>query len=117
MVRSAIAPQSIVRAGLEATYEAANVDGNSIPNAPGVAGQQFLHVKNGGGAPITVTIQTPQTVSGLLIEEQAAVVTNGEERFIGPFPPASFNRADNEVWIDYSAVTTVTVALLRVSSA
>lgn len=109
MARTEITYQQIARTGLEQTYAAANADGNKFSND----GRMFLHVKNGGGAPITVTIQTPGTVDDLAIADQAVVVTNAEERMIGPFPPTIYNQSDRMVYVDYSAVTSVTVALLR----
>jgi len=110
MARTAINYQQVVRTGLEETLEAANVDGNKIAND----GRILLHVKNGGASPITVTVQTPGTVDGLSVSDMTIVVTNAEERFIGPFPPGIYNQSDGSVYVDYSAVTSVTVAALRV---
>jgi hypothetical protein len=109
MARTEITYQQIVRTGLEQTYAAAVADGAKFSND----GRMFLHVKNGSGAPINVTIQTPGTVDGLAIAEQVVAVTNAEERMIGPFPPSIYNQSDGMVYADYSAVTDVTVALLR----
>ena|SRR3990167_3538091 len=109
MARTAVNYQQIVRTGLEQTYEAAYVDGNKFSND----GRMFLIVKNGAGAPITVTVQTPGTVDGLAVAEQTITVTNAEERMIGPFPPGIYNQSDGMVYVDYSSVTTITVALLR----
>lgn len=109
MARTEVSHQQIVRTGLEATYAAAHVDGNKFSND----GRMFLHVKNGAGAPITVTVQTPVTVDDLAVTDQVVTVTNGEERMIGPFPPNIYNQDDRMVYVDYSSVTTITVALLR----
>ena len=109
MARTAITYQQIVRTGLKETLEAANTDGNKFAND----GMMFVHVKNGAGAPINVTIQTPGTVDGLAIAEQVVAVTNAEERLIGPFPPGIYNQSDGYVYVDYSAVTTITVSVLR----
>lgn len=109
MARATVNFQQIVRTGLEQTYAAAHADGSKFAND----GRTFLHVKNGAGAPITVTVQTPGTVDGLAIADQAIVVTNAEERMIGPFPPGIYNQSDGMVYADYSSVTTVTIAVLR----
>jgi hypothetical protein len=109
MARTAINYQQIARTGLETAYSAAVADGGKFSND----GRMFLHVKNGAGAPINVTIQTPGTVDGLAVAEQVVAVTNAEERMIGPFPPNIYNQTDGMVYVDYSAVTDVTVALLR----
>jgi hypothetical protein len=52
-------------------------------------------------------------VDGLAIAERTVVVTAGESRKIGPFPPNIYNQSDGMVYLDYSAVTDVTVALMR----
>lgn len=109
MARSEISHQQIVRTGLEQTYASANADGNKFSND----GRMFLHVKNGAGAPIDVTIQTPGTVDGLAVADQVVTVTNGEERMIGPFPANIYNQDDRMVYVDYSSATSVTVAVLR----
>jgi len=109
MARTEMNHQQIVRTGLEQTYAAAHADGNKFSND----GRMFLHVKNGAGAPITVTIQTPGQVDGLAIADQVVTVTNGEERMIGPFPPNIYNQDDRMVYVDYSSVTSVTAAVLR----
>lgn len=109
MARTDMSYQQIVRTGLEQTYGAAHVDGNKFAND----GRMFLHVKNGAGAPITVTIQTPGTVDGLAVAEQIVTVTNAEERMIGPFPPNIYNQSDGMVYVDFSSVTTITAAVLR----
>lgn len=113
MARTALGKQSIVQAGLIPAYSAANADGHSIAGS----GNVFLHVKNGGGAPINVTVQTPATVAGLAVTDQVVAVANGAEKMIGPFDKRAFNRPAGGsdaglVYVDFSDVTSVTVALL-----
>lgn len=104
------------QAGLNATYVAAAGGGDVAPND----GRTVLHVKNGGGGSINVTVtanaatvQDPN--KGTLTKPNVVVaVPNGQERFIGPFPPAAFNDANGNVPITYSGVTTVTIAAVRV---
>ncbi len=109
---STIASQKIVVSGLEETTEAATAAGDEFLNN----GHQILHVINGGGSPITVTVDAPNPdnfgVTGASHDE-AIVVTNAEERFIGPFDPKRFNDGDGKVQVTYSADTTVTVAVLE----
>jgi hypothetical protein len=101
--------QQIVRTGLEETYAAVDaVNGNQFQND----GRMFLLVKNGGVAPINVTITTPTTVDGNAVADLVVVVTNAEQRMIGPFPPNLYN-TDGYVYVDYSSGTTVTAAVLR----
>lgn len=109
MARTALTVQQIVRSGLNPSYASANVDGHSLPNG----GTEFVHVKNGGGSSITVTAQTPGTVDGLAIADRTVSVPNGGERIIGPFPRATYNQGADEVFLDFSAVTSVTIAAFR----
>lgn len=106
--------QTIAKTGLEAAYAAAN-DGDTIKVPTG--NRVFLHVKNGGGAPINVTI--PAVVQKIVnaavgeidVPDLVTAVTNGEERLIGPFPDAYVNNLGN-VTVNYSGVTSVTAAAI-----
>lgn len=106
--------QNISQSGLEATYAAVN-DGDVFTNT----GQEMLHVINGDGSPMTVTI-TPagpdKNIPGLGTMTKSTVVvvvTNGEERMIGPFEPAVFNNSAGKVVINYSGVSSVTGAVIK----
>ena len=66
MAVTALAVQQIGRAGITPAFTAANTDGHTILND----GKTFIEVKNGSGAPITVTIDTPQTVDGLAVAQR-----------------------------------------------
>jgi hypothetical protein len=110
MPRTAITPQPITAAGVAATYEAANVLGNSYALVP----NRVIHVKNGGGSPITVTIPTTQTVEGLTVPNRTVTVTNATDKFVSLGASGAHRQTDGSVNIDYSAVTSVTVAVLDV---
>lgn len=101
MPRTALAAQAVTDAGLDPAYTAANVDGHSIP--PGA----LLHVKNGGGASINVTLQTPVTFQGKAVADTVVAVPAGAERIIGGLKPTLYG---DSVLVDFSGVTTVTVA-------
>lgn len=112
MARTALAVQQVSRSGLNPTFSAANVDGHSVKNT----GAEAVYVKNGGGAPINVTIPTPGTVDGQAIGDRVVAVPNGGERIIGPFPKNVYDQpGTDDVHVDFSAVTSVTVAALRVT--
>lgn len=102
--------QSVSRSGLEATYASCAVGGDTFVNS----GYEIIHIKNGHSGAQTVTITTPATTYGLAIADPAVEVTAGEERFIGPFPPAVFNGASDTVSLTYSGVTSLTIAILKV---
>jgi hypothetical protein len=109
-----LAIQEMAITGLEATYAAAAGGGDEFPND----GKTFLHVKNGGGSPINVTIasQHPNPPAGTAQEDVVVAVTNGEERMIGPINQVGFNDGDGNVQVTYSGVTSVTVAAIRMSA-
>ena len=106
-----LATQNVDTAGLAPAYTAAAAGGDKM--LPG--DHDFLHVKNGSGSAVTVTIVTPATVDAVLAVGDRAIVvpaTTGE-RMIRV--PADLYRdpVDGLASITYSAVTTVTVAAIR----
>lgn len=109
MPRTDLAPQTIAGTGLAPAYTAANVDGHAVLNR----GEMFLHVKNGGAAPVNVTLVTPSTVRGRAVADDVVAVPAAGERMIGPFDPNLFDfgsGADaNKMHVDFSAVTSVTL--------
>lgn len=92
--------------GLLQALVAANAGGDKFQND----GRTYLHVKNGGGSPITVTIDSRINCNQGHDHNPAVSVGAGEERLIGPFGP-EFNSTDglNNVDVTYSGVTSVTV--------
>jgi len=101
--------QTVVRAGLEATYASCAAGGDEFVNT----GDEFIHIKNAAVADQTVTIATPATVDGLAVADRAVVITASEERFIGPFPSSTYNDANSKVQLTYDAVITMTIAVLK----
>lgn len=90
--------------------------------AADVAGETFrpddraiLQVTNGSGASITVTVIVPGNTRYSQAEPDiAVVVAAGTSRAIGPFPNDLGDPTTGLVNVTYSAVTTVTRALVRV---
>lgn len=111
MARTALTVQQVRRSGLTPSYGAANVDGHSVPND----GQTVIHVKTGGTG-CTVNLKIPGTVDGQAVADKQIVIGTSAERFIGPFPPQTYNQSDGSVHVDFSSVTTVTIAAIRPSS-
>lgn len=113
MARTDLAVQEITIAGLDPAYTAANVDGHAVVNQR----RAFLHVKNGSAASVTVTVVTPLTVGGRAVADDAVAIPASGERMIGPFDPSVHNGTGvdkGKVHVDFSAVTSVTVAALAV---
>lgn len=103
--------QTITADGLSPSYASAAGGGDKVRPGRGV----FIHVRNGDASPMTVTLATPGTVDGLAIADRAVTVAAGGSRMI-PVPVAAYgDPADSGLAsITYSAVTSVTVAALRI---
>lgn len=100
--------------GLSATYNSAAGGGDSFQND----GNTFLHVKNGdtGGHTVTVAVQKTITIGGvtLSISDPSVTITADGDQFIGPFDRDWFNDNNKLVQISYDAVTSVTVAVMKI---
>ncbi len=111
------APEAIIRGGLQPTYTAA--PGTGAGNGFTVVndGSMVLHIKNvAAGGNCIVTVVTPGTVDGLAITDRTVTIADGEEHFIGPFPPGIYNvgGATGElIQVDFSENTNVTMAALQ----
>lgn len=110
---AALTVQPLTRAsnGVDLAGAAASVGGDTFSTT----GREMLVVKNGSGAPITVTIATPILVDNLAVADLTATIGAGATRALGPFPPSTY--ADNgqpggSVAVSYSAVSSVTVAVV-----
>lgn len=91
--------------GLVLALTAANADGDAIVNN----GRRKLHVKNASAGSINVTVKRPATATpgGIPLADLVFPVAAGAEAEIGPWGP-EWQQPTGEVWIDYSAVATVT---------
>lgn len=81
-------------------------------------GKVRLLVVNGGVGSINVTITTPATPAGRLIDGQAVAdrviaVGAGKHAWLGPFPKGVYNDANGQVKATCSGVTSVTLAILE----
>lgn len=100
--------QPIPPAGLAPTFVAASSGGDKVVPGVGVV----LAVKNGDSASHTVTLVTPGTVAGLAIADRAVTVAAGVTALI-PVDDTYRDTATGLASITYDAVTSVTVAALR----
>lgn len=115
MARTALASQATVDEGITVAFTAANVDGHSIAGG----GDVLLLVNNASAGSINVTVQTPGTTDGLAIAEQVVAVAAGAIKAIGPFRSTTYDRPSGAadagmVYVDFSAVASVTVAALGI---
>lgn len=112
MARDLPATQKIVPTGLAVNLTAPTANGDAIK-----PGQQAVWVHNGSASSINVTAQTPQKVEGLDVAENIVAVPAGTDRLVGPFPAGTYGRPSGGadpgmVYIDYSAVASVTRAII-----
>lgn len=100
--------QKLPLAGLQPTYASAASGGDQAPVGQGL----FLHVRNGGGSSITVTLTTPGTVGGLDISDATQTIPASGFAFL-PLTATFRDPMTGRAAISYSGTTTVTVAVIR----
>ena len=107
--------QIVTRAGTVITPVAAAGGGDAMACGSGM----FLEVVNGGGSPITVTLNIPAARTyepNVAITSPAVSVTNGTTKWFGPIDAATFaDTVTGLLSITYSGVTTVTVAAVQLA--
>lgn len=105
--------QTAAIAGTALTLSAAAGGGDQFANS----GNERVLIKNGSGAPITITFDSPTTCSfganAAAAHDLAVVVAAGAETLVGPLATDRFNDANGNVQITYSGVTSLTVAVVR----
>jgi hypothetical protein len=111
MAYTELTPQDISRAGVTPAYASAAAAGNSWLNT----GREMVHIKNGSGAPITVTFTPTVLTDGAATVAKTVSVTNAQERMIGPFPPALYNDSTGLMKLDFSGVTSLTLGVFRLT--
>lgn len=109
-------PTDISLAGVADTTSAADATGNTFTNT----GYEFAEVINGSGSSLTVTIDAfpaggQGTPDGLTVTDPTVTVSAGTRKKIGPFRKSTFNDANNKVKLTFSATTTITVAVYRLT--
>ena len=104
--------QNIARSAITPTYAAVSASDTFTPGQ-----YTFVHIKNAGGSPDTVTVIVAQgDPPGLTITDVSISVTNGQERMIGPFPPFFFaDPVTGLATITNSFTTSVTIAVLNLT--
>lgn len=109
--RSALTATQITTSGITETLAAANADGNKFYNN----GKRFIEVYNGYTATITATFVTPGTFMGLAIADKTVAVAASTTKYVGPFPGPLYNQLSGSdkgmVYVNYTGVTSVTVAV------
>lgn len=105
-----LATQSVLTAGIAATYSAVTASDTCVPGDNVV-----LHVKNGGGAPTNVTLTTPLVVDGsLTLQDRVVAITNGTDKFISVPAHLYQDPTTGLATFACSPTTSVTAAVLAV---
>lgn len=103
--------QVVALSGLAPSYATAAGGGDKCETGE----RNFLHVKNGAGSPVTVTLTTTALVKGQSVTNVTVSVPAAGERMIGPLSSDLLrNASDGLCAIGYSSATSVTVAALRI---
>lgn len=108
--------QVINRAGVGPTYAAATGGGDAMSCGSGM----FLHVKNAGGSPVTVTLAVPAArtyePNVAITSPTVSVPATTGDRMIGPVDAQTFaDPVTGLCTITYSGVTSLTVAAVQLS--
>jgi hypothetical protein len=118
MARSNIALQSVGSFGgalADTAFGAADTLGSYIANN----GNVIVQVKNASGSPINVTIASvPDSDGRTRGTGDVTAVADGKTATFGPFRPDLFNQSGADlgrIYIDYSAVGSVTVAAIQLN--
>ena len=102
--------QQIAPTGTVPTFVAAAVGGDAFAND----GKTTLHVANGSGSTITVSITAQSDCNQGFAHDGGGTVADGLTASFGPFDRQRFNDPETGyVEVTYSAVTTVTVAVTK----
>lgn len=111
MADVAHALQAIVKGGLTPanTGGLSNSDTYQVDND----GKMFLHLINGGGGTVVLTIETPGLVDGLAIADRTVSILAATNQMVGPFPRHIYNDANGKVNFSMDVITSVTVDALH----
>jgi hypothetical protein len=116
---AAITIQNIVTSGLTPAYgAAAAADTVAVTSSDRIC----VHVKNGAGSPITVTI--PKVASTVTVPgygsvstaDITATIAAGAEALIGPIPQGYVDPATGTAAVNYSSTTTITRTAYRIGT-
>lgn len=77
-------------------------------------GAEFVAIKNGSGAGITVTLDIVATVDGAAVVDPTVAIAAGATKLIGPFPKGIYNDpVTGKAKVTCSATASVTIAVVR----
>ena len=100
--------QNSTIAGFVPTYGAVSAS-DTFPND----GRTILYIKNAGGSPDVVAIDSVTACNQGSDHDGGSSVTNATEKCFGPFDPTRFNTGTGVVTVTNSFITSVTCAVIR----
>ncbi len=101
------------RTGIDMVGAACAGGGDAFANT----GQEVVQIFNGDSGSHNVTVVTQATSDGLAVAALTVAVAAGVTKTIGPFPSGIYNDANGLVQLTYSAVTSMTAKVLKVTPA
>lgn len=102
-----VQPQAVPGAGAAPVFAAVSAADVLINN-----GNTYYHVKNAGGSPDVVNVDSVAPCNYGFDHDYSVSVPAGAERILGPFPVSRFG---GQVNVTHSFITTVTAALVSLS--
>lgn len=102
-----IVPQAVPGAGAAPVFAAVSASDTLQNN-----GNSYYHVKNGGGSPDVVTVDSIAPCNYGFDHDYSVSIPAGQERLLGPFPVSRFGAV---VGVTHSFITSVTAALVSLS--
>jgi len=109
VARSDVTVQKLTTAAPAVVYSAPDAAGIMFPQSD----RRVVHVKNASGAAVTVSLPITETVDGVAVPAKTVVVPAGGERHVGAMG-VPYRQPSGKVHVDFSAVASVTVAVLEV---
>lgn len=101
--------QQVDLTGVKPTFNTCNAAGDTFYNN----GQTYIHIKNGDTSSKTVTVLSPGKCNQGFQHDLSITIPANEERVVGFFIPTGRFNTDEKVSLTYSAVTSLTIAILR----
>lgn len=106
-VMAVIQPQPVPGAGAAPVFAAVSAADVLVNN-----GNSYYHVKNAGGSPDAVVVDSVAPCSYGFDHDYSVSVPAGGERLLGPFPVSRFGQNVN---VTHGFVTSVTAALVSLT--
>ncbi len=94
--------------GVTVTFVSAAGGGDVFPNT----GREFIHIKNGDASSHDITVNSVTPCDQGADHDLVVAVGAGVTKAIGPFATTRFNDGSGNVSLTYSAVTSVTIAIV-----